>query len=118
MPAFLPKRADLSVHCPPVWVGHSSTRVHKSGQRSETHSTGWGHPDPPVHRRLVTESPVPGNLPTTFPDPLGPLLRVRVGSKHEEIRVDTTTGLQFRRLPVRPSDRSSIAHSGKMASLA
>ena len=61
---------------------------------------------------------MPGNLPTTYPDPLGPLPRVRVGSKHEEIRVDTTTGLQFRRLPVRPIDRLSPAHSGKMARFA
>ena len=39
-----------------------------------------------------------------------------MGGKHEEIRVDTTTGLQFRRLSVRPSDRLSPANSGKVAS--
>ena len=50
IPAFLSKGADLPVYCSPFWVGHSSTRVHKSGQRGETHSTGKGYPDPPVSR--------------------------------------------------------------------
>ena len=61
---------------------------------------------------------MPGNLPTTYPDPLGPLPRVRVGGKHEEIRVDSTTGLQFRRLPFRPFDRLCPPHSGKVGRLA
>ena len=113
VPALLSKGADFSVHCPPFWFGHSSTGVHKGGQRGETHSTSTGYPDPPVPRQLVTESPVSGNLPTTYPDPVGPWPRIRVGSKHE-IRVDPSTSFQFRRLPVRPSDRSSPAHSGKM----
>ena len=53
-----------------------------------------------------------GNLPTTYPDPLGPLPAVRVGCKHEKVRTNPTTGLQFRRLPVRPGDRSGPTHSG------
>ena len=61
--------------------------------------------DPPVPRRLVVESPVPGNLPTTHPDPFGPLPAIRVGGKHEKIRANMATGLQFRRLPVRPGDQ-------------
>ena len=73
IPAFLSEGADFSVHCPPVWAGHRPTRVFKSGKRGETHSTGKGYPDPPVPRQLVAESPVSGNLPTTYSDPLGPL---------------------------------------------
>ena len=59
---------------------------------------------------LRVESPVPGNL--QHPDPFGPLPAIRVGGKHEKIRANTATGLQFRRLPVRPGDRSGSAHSG------
>ena len=55
---------------------------------------------------------MPGNLPTTYPDPLGPMPAVRVGCKHEKVRTYPTTGLQFRRLPVRPGDRSGSTHSG------
>ena len=62
----------------------------------------------------LLRAPVPGNLPTTYPDPLGPLPRVGLGGKHEEIGTDSSTGFQFRRLPVRPVDRSGLAHSGKV----
>ena len=96
---ILPERSDFSIHCSSFWPSHSSFGVHKGGQGGQTHGTSEGYPDPPVPRRLVTESPVPRNLPTSYPDPLGPLPRVRVSGKHEEIRVDTTAGLQFRRLP-------------------
>ena len=50
--------------------------------------------------------------PETCPDPLGPLPGVRVGCKHEKVRANPTTGPQFRRLPVRPGDRSGPTHSG------
>ena len=37
-----------------------------------------------------------------------------MGGKHGEIGAYTSTGFQFRRLPVRPAVRSSVAHSGPM----
>ena len=37
-----------------------------------------------------------------------------LGSKHEEVRIDSSAGLQFHRLPVRPVDRSGLAHSGQV----
>ena len=55
---------------------------------------------------------MPGNLPTTYPDPLGALPAVRVGGKHEKVRIDPSAGLQFRRLPIQPVDRSGSTHSG------
>ena len=106
----LPKQSNFPVHCPPFRVGHSSPIVYKGGRGGKTHSTSQGYPDPPVPRRLVTESP----LPTTYPDPLGPLPTIRVGSTHEEIRIDTTAGLRFHRLPVRSGDRSGPTHSGQV----
>ena len=74
--------------------------IHQSGQAGQADGSSKGYQDPPVPRRLVVESPLPGNLPTTYPDPLGPLPRVGLGSKHEEIRTDSSTGFQFHRLPV------------------
>ena len=98
----LPEQPNLPIHSSPFWFGHSSPRVYKGGQRSETDGAGQGYLDPPVPRRLVAESPVPGNLPTRYPDPLGPLPKVRLGSQHEEISVGSPANFQFRRLPVRP----------------
>ena len=69
----LPVQSNLSVHSSSLRVGHSSRRVHQGGQRSETHGSSTGYQNPPVPRRLVTESPFPGDLPTTYPDPLGPV---------------------------------------------
>ena len=67
--------------------------------------------NPPVPRRLVSQSPVPGILPTTCQDPLGPMPRSRVGGKLEEIRDNTSTGFQFCQLLGQPVDQSGIAHS-------
>ena len=40
--------------------------------------------------------------------------RTTVGGKHGEIGTYTSTGFQFRRLPVRPTVGSSVAHAGQM----
>ena len=96
----LPEQTNFPIHSSSLWFGHSSPRVYKGGQRSETDGAGQGYPDPLVPRRLVAESPVPGNLPTRYPDPIGPVPKVRLGSQHEEIRVGSPANFQFRRLPV------------------
>ena len=118
IPVVLPKQSDFSIHSSSLWVGHSSPRVYKGGQGSETDGTNKGYPNPPVPRRLVAESPVPGNLPTTYPDPLGPLPAVGMGGQLEEIRVRTPASLQFRRLPIQPIIRSGSTHSGPVVSSA
>ena len=65
------EQAQLPVHLSPLWFGNGP--VHQSGQGSKTDGSSQGYKDPPVPRRLVVESLVPGNLPTTYPNPLGPL---------------------------------------------
>ena len=56
-----------------------------------------------IHQYLdVAQSSVPGYLPTTYPDPLGPVPSIGVGSKYEEIRTDPSAVFQFRQLPVQP----------------
>ena len=112
----LPVSSDFPVHSPTIRFSHGSPGVHQNSQRGETDGAGKGYQDPPVPRRLVVESPFSGNLPTTYPDPLGPMSAVRLGSKYEQIRSGPQTGLQFCRLQVRPDHRSGCAHSGSVGS--
>ena len=107
-----PEQGQLPVHFPPLWSGYGSVGVHQSGQRGQVDGSSQGYPDPPVPRRLVVTSPFPGNLPTTYPDPLGPLSRVGLGGKQAKIGTGSPTGFQLRRLPVRPVDQSGLTHSG------
>ena len=111
---FFSRKKSLSIHGPSFRAHHSSSGIHQGSQGGETDGSSTGYPDPPVPRRLVSQSPGPGNLPITYPDPLGPVPQTRVGGKHGEIGAYTSTGFQFRRLPVRPAVRSSVAHSGPM----
>ena len=112
----LPVPANFPVHSPTLRFGHGSTGVYQNSQGGEADGSGKGYQDPPVPRRLVAESPFPGNLPTAYPDPLGPMSRIRLGSEYDQVRVGSHTGLQFRRLPVRPDLWSGITHSGPLAS--
>ena len=112
VPKVLPEQGQFPVHIPSFWFGNGSVGIHQSGQGSQADGSSKGYQDPPVPRQLVVESPLPGNLPTSYPDPIGPLPRVGLGSKHEEVGIDPSAGFQFRRLPVRPVDRSGFAHSG------
>ena len=91
----LPVSSNFPVHSPAIRTGHSSPGVYQGGQRSETHGSSEGYQDPPIPRRLVTESPFPGNLPTTYPDPLGPMSAVRLGSKYDQVRVSSQTVFNF-----------------------
>ena len=66
-----PVQSDLPIHSSSLCSCHSSPRVYQGGQGIEAYGSSKGYPDPQVPRQLVVESPVPGNLPTTYPDPLG-----------------------------------------------
>ena len=107
-------KESLSIYSSSFRACHSSTGIYQGSQGGETDGSSTGYPDPPVPRRLVSQSPGPGNLPTTYPDPLGPVPRPGVGGKHGEIGTYASTGFQFRRLPIRSSVGSSVAHSGQM----
>ena len=103
VPQVLSGKQSLSIHGPSFRACHSSTGIYQGSQGGETDGSSTGYPDPPVPRRLVSQSPGPENLPVTYPDPLGPVPRTRVGGKHGEIGTYASTGFQFRRLPVRPA---------------
>ena len=67
-----------------------------------------------IPRRLVTESPMPGNLPTSYADPFGPLPLSRLGSQHGQVRAGSRTNLRLRRLSFRPISGVSQTNSGQV----
>ena len=114
IPQILSPQSSLSVHSSPLWPLNGSVGVHKGGQRSQINGTGSGYQDPPVPRRLVAESPLPGNVPTSYPDPLGPVPQVRVGNQFNQVGVGTSAGLQLRRLPFRPLSGAGQTDPGEV----
>ena len=108
------KRSNLSVHSTSLWPVDGSVGVHKGGQRGKTHGSIEGYSDPPIPRRLVTESPMPGNLPTSYADPFGPLPLSRLGSQHGQVRAGSPTNLRLRRLSFRPISGVSQTNSGQV----
>ena len=59
---------------------------------------------------------MPGNMPTTYADPLGPVSGSRVGSQSFQVGTGSTTGFQLCQLSFRPLSRSGQTHSGEMDS--
>ena len=111
------EQQGISVHSLSFWASHSPIGIYQGGQRSETDGSNKRYKNPPVPRRLVAQSPVPGDLPTTYPDPLGPMPRSRVGSEHEKVETGASSSFQFCRLPVRPVSRSSFSDSRALGSI-
>ena len=64
IPKVSSEQAHLPVHLSPFWLGNGPVGIHQSCQGSETYGSSQGYKDPPVPRRMVVQSPVPGNLPT------------------------------------------------------
>ena len=100
VPQVFSREESLSVYGLSFRSSHSSSGIYQGSQGGETDGSSTGYPDPPVPRRLVSQSPVPGNLLTAYPDPLSPVLRTRVGGKHGKIGTYTSTGFHFSKLPV------------------
>ena len=69
-----------------------------------------------VPRRLVDSSPYQRILPPGNPVPPSPLPGVGLDGKHAKVRTGTPTSLRLRRLPVRPTQRSSQAYSKPLGS--
>ena len=97
--AFSPPWSVLPVQSPTLWSINSSYGVHSGGQRGKTHGTSEGYKDPPVPRRLAGESLYPRHLSPAYSNPGHTVPGTRVAGK---IRTGSQTGLQLRRLPVRP----------------
>ena len=100
--AFSPPGSVLSVESPSLWPFHGSHGVHSGGQRGQTHGPSEGYKDPPVPRRLAGESLYPPYLSPAYSNPGHTLSGTRVAGEQGKVRTGTQTGLQLRRLPVRP----------------
>ena len=61
-----------------------------------------GYKDPPVPRRLAGESLYPPHLSPAYSNPSHTLSGIRGAGEHGKVRAGSQTGLQLRRLPVRP----------------
>ena len=100
--ALSPPGSVLPVQSPTLWPIHSFHGVHSGGQRGQTHGTLEGYKDQPVPRRLAGESLYPRHLSPAYSNPGHTVPGTRVAGEQGKVRTGPQTGLQLRRLPVRP----------------
>ena len=94
---FSPLGSVLPVQGPTLWPIHSPHGVHSGSQRGQAHGTSEGYKDPPVPRRLASESLYPQHLSPAYSNPGDTVPGTRVAGEQGKVR----TGLQLRRLPFR-----------------
>ena len=70
--------------------------------------------NPSVPRRLVSQSPMSGNLLSKYPDPFGPVPRAELGSESDQVIPNTSTSIQLCRLLFRLLYRPDEVHSGEV----
>ena len=92
----------LPVQGPALWSFHSTHGVHSGGQRGQAHGLTTGYKNPPVPRRLAGEGLYPPHLSPAYSNPGHSVSGTRVAGEQGKVRTGTQTGLQLRRLPVRP----------------
>ena len=111
------RRSDIPVQSSALWCVTTAplefTVVAKEVKLMASYTQGYKNP--PVPRRLVGEGQIPPGLSSVYTRTSADLSKLRVASKYGEIRTGTQTDFQLRRLPVRPSGRSSPTHSGLVA---
>ena len=115
--AFSHPGSVLPVQGPTLWSVHSPHGVHSGGQRGQTHGTSEGYKDPPVPRRLAGESLYPPHLSPAYSNPSHTLSGIRVAGEQGKVRNGSQTGLQLRRLPVRPERGQGQTNRRALASL-
>ena len=108
------QQSNLPIHRPTFRPFDGSVGVHKGRQGGQAYGTVSGYSNPPVPRRLVSESPLPGNVPTTYPEPFGPMSQSGLGSQHVKVGTGTLTGVQLCRLSFRPLSRPGQTHAGEV----
>ena len=115
--AFSHPGSVLPVQGPTLWAIHSTHGVHSGGQGGQTDGFTEGYKNPPVPRRLVGESHIPPNLSPAYTDLGSSLSRTRVAGEQGKVRTGPKTGLQLRRLPVRPQGGQGQTHTRALADL-
>ena len=106
---------DLPIQGTTLWSVHSSHGIYGSGQRSETAGLTQGYKDPPVPRRLVGQSQIPPNLSPSHPNYGQDVPGSGLAGELRQIRTGAQTGLQLRRLPVRPQVWPGQTDTGPVA---
>ena len=115
--AFSPPGSVLPVQGPTLWPIHSPHGIHSGGQRGQTHGSSEGYKDPPVPRRLAGESLYPTHLSPAYSNPSHTVPGTRVAGEQGKIRTGSQTGLQLRRLPVRPERGQGQTNRRSLADL-
>ena len=100
--AFSHPGSVLPVQGPAFWSFHSNHGVHSGGQRGQAHGLTTGYKNPPVPRRLAGESLYPPHLSPAYSNPGHTMSGARVVGEQGKVRTGPQTGLQLRRLSVRP----------------
>ena len=113
--AFSSPGSVLPVQGPTLWSINSSHGVHSGGQRGQTHGTSERYKDPPVPRRLAGEGLYPRHLSPAYSNPSHTVPGTRLAGKQREVRTGPQTGLQLRRLPVRPERGRGQTNRGTLA---
>ena len=107
----------LPVQGPTLWSFHSTHGVHSGGQRGQADGLTEGYKNPPVPRRLVGESCVPQYLSPAYTDVGRVVSGSGLAGEQGKIRTGSKTGLQLRRLPVRPERGQGQTHTRTLAGL-
>ena len=94
---------------------NSTLGVHCSSKGAKTDGHTQGYKNPPVPRRLVSESHIPPGLSPAHPRSSTNLSRTRLASEFGQIGTGTKANLRFCRLSVRPQGRSGPTDSGPVA---
>ena len=89
--------------------------VHCDSKGGETDGHKQEYKDPPVPRRLVSESQIPSGLSQTYPGPSENLSKTRLAGEFGKVGTGTQADLRFCRLPVRPQGQSGLTDSRPMA---
>ena len=115
IPEISCSRTNLTIQSSTIRAFDNTTGIYCSGKRGQTDGHTQGYKDPPVPRRLVSESQILSSLSPTHTRTSTDMPEVRLDSKLGEIRTGAQTNLQFRRLPVRPEGRPGPAYTGPVA---
>ena len=107
--------SELPVQSTAIWFVHSTHGVHCSSKGGETDGHTQGYKDPPVPRRLVSESQIPPGLSLAYSRSSENMPRTRLTGELRKVRLGAQAGLRFCRLPVRPQGWSGPTDTGPMA---
>ena len=106
---------ELPIQGTALWSVHSPHGIYSSSERGETDGLTQGYKDPPVPRRLVSQSQIPPNLSPSHPNSGQDVPGSGLAGELRKIRTGAQTSLQLRRLPVRPQVRPGQTDTGPVA---